>query len=89
MADELVRTAPPSTASKRVPATTNAPASAPSATPAAAGAAAGKGKGPSPDAGLGAKEKQAGGTSGEDKAEEGADWEEEECLDNVLYLIYK
>lgn len=91
MADELVRTAPPSTASKPAPATVTAPPLPLTETSGAAGAAgAAASKGPSPNAGLAAKPKQAGGIGGaEEKVEEGADWEEEENVDNVLYLVYK
>lgn len=95
MADELVRTAPPATASKPAQATTASPPSNGSATlPVAAAVAADK-TSPSPNAGLGARPKQAGGgaggTGGAGKAadEAGVVWEEEQYLDNIVYLIYK
>jgi len=89
MADELVRTASPVIASRTLPAIATTRTSAPSATSPVAVFATASNR-PSSNAALGVKSMQADGGAGRERqTAEGADWEEEEHLDNVFYLALK
>lgn len=81
MADELLRTAPPSASPKPMIANNNK--SAPPKTCVTRAVAV------APSHGVPSRAVQGGKGGDDDEARAGGEWEEERHLDNVLYLVYK